>query len=110
MVERVRRRAERFRNPCIACLGLAYKPDIDDLRESPALEITRGLRDAKVGELRVVEPNLSHHAEFDLVSVDEALAGADIVLFLVAHRQFRRIPANRLAEKTIIDTCGVLRG
>ncbi len=109
VVERVRRRAERFRNPCIACLGLAYKPDIDDLRESPALEITRALRDAKVGELRVVEPNLARHDEFDLVSVDEALTGADIVLFLVAHRQFRRIPANKLAEKTIIDTCGVLR-
>jgi UDP-N-acetyl-D-mannosaminuronic acid dehydrogenase len=109
VVERVMKRAERFRDPKIACMGLAYKPDIDDLRESPALEVVRALRDRKAGELRVVEPNLKKHAEFKLVSVEEALRGADIVLFLVAHRPFRKIAANLLAEKTVIDTCGALR-
>ena len=109
VVERVRRRAERFKAPQIACLGLAYKPNVDDLRESPALQIVRELAAAGVGELRVVEPNLARHAEFDLVGCEEALEGADIVLFLVAHDEFRRIARKDLEEKTIIDTCGVLR-
>ncbi len=109
VVERVMKRAERFKQPKIACLGLAYKPDIDDLRESPALKVVRELRDKKAGELRVVEPNLRTHDEFKLVSIEEALRGADIVLFLVSHRPFRRIAPNLLAEKTVIDTCGALR-
>jgi UDP-N-acetyl-D-mannosaminuronic acid dehydrogenase len=109
LLERITRRARRFVNPVIACLGLAYKPDIDDLRNSPALEIVRGLRDAMVGQLRVVEPNLARHSEFELCGLDQALEDADIVVFLVAHRPFKRIAPNRLAEKTIIDAAGVTR-
>lgn len=110
VVERVKRRAERFKHPRIACLGLAYKPDIDDLRESPAVEIVRMLRDQIDGELRIVEPYLEGHPEFDLVSVEAALTDADIVLMLVGHRPFRNIPRHLLAEKIIIDTCGTFVG
>jgi UDP-N-acetyl-D-mannosaminuronic acid dehydrogenase len=99
--------AERFRHPKIACLGLAYKPDIDDLRESPALEIVRRLKAARIGELFVVEPNIREFPEFELCGLDEALSAADIVVFLVAHRPFLKIPVLRLREKLIIDTCGV---
>jgi len=109
VVDRIARRADRFKNPTIACLGLAYKPDIDDLRESPSVEIVTKLMEQGIGELRVVEPNIKSHKAFPLSSLDDALTDADIVVFLVAHRQFQRIPPNRLAEKTIIDTCGVLR-
>lgn len=108
VAERVKRRATRFRNPKIACLGLAYKPDIDDLRESPALDVVRSLRDHEVGELLIVEPNLEEHEEFELCGLDEALAQADLVVLLVAHRQFRKISPKQLVEKVIIDTCGVL--
>ncbi|MFA9479205.1 UDP-N-acetyl-D-mannosamine dehydrogenase [Phycisphaerales bacterium AB-hyl4] len=108
VVQRVLDRAERFKRPRIACLGLAYKPDIDDLRESPAVDIARQLIAAQVGEVMVVEPNLAEHDEFRLTSLDEALDRADVVVALVAHRPFHKISPARLAEKIIIDTCGVL--
>jgi len=113
VVERVKKRAERLKSPRIACLGLAYKPDIDDLRESPAVEIVRMLRDQNVaagGELKIVEPNLKRHDEFDLVPLEQAVAEADIVLVLVAHQPFKRLAPAQLAEKIIIDTCGAFRG
>jgi UDP-N-acetyl-D-mannosaminuronic acid dehydrogenase len=109
VVERIVRRAERLKRARIACLGLAYKPDIDDLRESPSVEVVRRLQARGEYDLRVVEPNLEKHPEFQLSTLESALDGADIVVFLVAHREFKHIPKNLLAEKIIIDTCGALR-
>jgi UDP-N-acetyl-D-mannosaminuronic acid dehydrogenase len=109
VVQRVLKRARRFNRPQIACLGLAYKPDIDDLRESPAVEIVRELKGKVDGDLLVVEPNLKRHEEFELMPVEAALARADIVLVLVAHAPFKRIAPKLLAEKTIMDVCGALR-
>ena len=60
-------------------------------------------------ELRVVEPHLERHPELELLPLERALDGADIVLFLVAHREFESIPTALLTEKIIIDTCGALR-
>ena len=108
VVDRICHRAQRFHKPRIACLGLAYKPDIDDLRESPAVEIVNALKQKIDGELLVVEPNITQHPDFNLVSLEDALSRADIVVLLVAHSPFRQIPANQLAEKILIDTCGVL--
>src|SRR5262249_1919330 len=59
VVGKVRDRAKELRNPVIACLGLAYKKDVDDLRESPAVEIVKKLAEQKLGELLVVEPHIS---------------------------------------------------
>lgn len=108
VVDRVVAKAEKFKNPTIACLGLAYKPDIDDLRESPAVEIVEALQQRSLGDLKVVEPNLESHEKFELVSLDEALDAADIVLILVGHKPFLSIASSKLAEKIIIDTCGVM--
>ena len=108
VVERVVAKAEKFKSPTIACLGLAYKADIDDLRESPAVQIVKELQARSVGELLVVEPNLEEHEDFELVSLDQALDAADIVLILVGHRPFLSIAASKLSEKIIIDTSGVL--
>lgn len=108
VVERVIVNAEKFKSPCIACLGLAYKPDIDDLRESPAVEIVESLLARGIGELKIVEPNLESHEKFELVPLDEALAAADIVLMLVGHKSFLSISNSKLAEKIIVDTCGVI--
>jgi len=107
-VERIVRRAERFKRPVITVLGLAYKPDIDDLRESPAVKVARSLIARDIGEVRVVEPNIDSHDEFELTKLEQALDGADVVVFLVHHREFTRIQPKLLAEKSIIDVCGVL--
>ena len=108
VVDRVVAKADRYKNPTIACLGLAYKPDIDDLRESPAVEIVRELQKQKVGDLKIVEPNLESHEEFELTSLSDALDAADIVLILVGHSAFLKLPQSRIAEKILIDTCGAL--
>lgn len=107
VIQRVLGLASRFKSPKIACLGLAYKPDIDDLRESPALEIARALKASGDVRLLVVEPNIQKHPDFELCDVDFAIREADIVLFLVAHREFRRISPAQLSERVVVDTCGV---
>jgi UDP-N-acetyl-D-mannosaminuronic acid dehydrogenase len=107
VLENVKAKAAKFKRPVIACLGLAFKADVDDLRESPALEIVRALRDGDVGELRVCEPNLRTHPEFALTSVEEAVAAADIVLLLVDHKPFRRLKPGQFKEKVLIDTRGM---
>lgn len=109
VVERVKQRADRFKNPKIACLGLAYKPDIDDLRESPAVVIASELQKQVEGEVMVVEPNIAEHDQFNLCGLEEALKTADIVVVLVAHRQFKKMSRGLIAEKIVIDTCGALR-
>lgn len=110
VVDKVLKKAERFKKPKIACLGLAYKPDIDDLRESPALEIVRELQGMDIGDLLVVEPNIEAMDGMQLYPLDEAIAQADIVVFLVPHSPFKKIGLKPLAEKIIIDTCGVMHG
>lgn len=111
VIDRVKRKAARFKRPKIACLGLAYKPDIDDLRESPAVHIVeRLLADKDLdADIAVVEPYVTSHATFPLAPLDQAVRDADIVLLLTAHKPFKKIPANLLAEKILIDACGALR-
>jgi UDP-N-acetyl-D-mannosaminuronic acid dehydrogenase len=113
IVERVRARAARIQNPTIACFGLAYKADIDDLRESPAFEIARALAEARAGLILAVEPNIDCLPEslselgVRLVGIEQALQEADIVVGLVAHRGFKKIAPKVLREKIVIDTCGI---
>jgi UDP-N-acetyl-D-mannosaminuronic acid dehydrogenase len=108
--------AKDFSSPRVACLGLSYKPDIDDLRESPAVDIVAGLARDLDGELLVVEPHvedlppaLAGHGRLRHVDLDEALAAADIVVLLVDHQAFKTLDRERLAGKIIIDTRGVWR-
>lgn len=113
IVERVKAKAERFKHPCIACLGLAFKADIDDLRESPAMEIVEMLAKENVGDLLVVEPyvdslpaKLAGSSKVTFTDLDRALAEADIVLLLVNHKVFKSVDRTILKEKIIIDTRG----
>lgn len=108
VTQRVLKHAERFKQPVVAVLGLAYKPNIDDLRESAAVEVVRLLVESGLCHLRIVEPNIRAHERFDLYPLNEALAEADIVVFLVNHREFQSLPLHHLSEKVLIDTCGVL--
>lgn len=96
----------------IACFGLAFKPDIDDLRESPAMEIAHMISEWHVGKTMVVEPNIEQlpkkligHAE--LATIDDALRDADVIVMLVDHKQFKAIPAEQVVQTYIVDTKGV---
>jgi len=107
VVEKVKARAERFRAPVVACLGLAYKPDIDDVRESPAMAIAQALNAADGITVLAVEPNLHEVEGMTLADLSAALEQADIIVGLVSHREFRSIDPAALKEKVVIDTCGI---
>lgn len=109
VMERVRKKAAKFKNPVIGCLGLAFKADVDDLRESPAMDIVRHLQKENIGQLLICEPNLKSHPEFNLMSVGDVLKEADIILLLVDHKPFRKITASDLKEKIVIDTRGIIK-
>lgn len=102
------------RDVTVACLGLSFKPDIDDLRESPALAITQSLKTELSSRLMVVEPNIEAlPASLEgakLANVDVALAEADIVVLLVDHKSFKKIGREQLAGSYLVDTRGVWAG
>lgn len=96
------------RTPIVAMMGVAFKPDIDDLRESPARTIIgKVLADSNNARILVVEPNIKEHPEFSLTPYQEAYAEADIVVFLTAHTPFRSLPWRE--DKTILDFCGIFK-
>ncbi len=109
VIEKVKSRAEKFKHPVIGCLGLAFKADVDDLRESPSVDIVRKLIKQNVGEIIISEPNLKSHDEFDLLSCEEVISRADIILLLVDHKEYKGIKTLELNEKVFIDTRGILQ-
>jgi UDP-N-acetyl-D-mannosaminuronic acid dehydrogenase len=95
------------RKPSIALMGLAFKPNIDDLRESPAKYIVQKvLQDAQDENYYIVEPNIEIHQVFKITSYQEALEKADIVAFLVAHQEFKEVSLNE--NQVVLDFCCVL--
>ena len=96
------------REPVVALMGLAFKPNIDDLRESPAKYIaTKVMQGHNNGDFLIVEPNIREHKVFKLTDYKEAYEKADIVVFLVAHNPFKELAFNE--EKIILDFCGVFK-
>lgn len=98
----------------IACFGLAFKPNIDDLRESPAMEVAHLIADWHSGATWVVEPNVKQiptklASEATLVSSEQALQQADVLVMLVDHRAFRAVPSEQVAQRWVVDTKGVWR-
>lgn len=100
--------AKSGKKPTIACLGLAFKPDIDDLRESPALHIAQALQ-SQGYDVIAVEPNIDSHDSFTVVGLDQALENADVIAMLVKHRQFLGTNIQQqLKSKSALDFCGAL--
>lgn len=100
----------------VACLGLSYKANVDDLRESPALRIVELLAESKTEPLLVVEPHittlpasLQRYGNVRLTALDSALQQAAVVVLLVDHRPFRNVDAERLRGKQVVDTRGLWR-
>ncbi|MBD5365365.1 MAG: UDP-N-acetyl-D-mannosamine dehydrogenase [Bacteroides sp.] len=97
---------EHKRRPKVAMMGLAFKPDIDDLRESPAIDIVSEIMKLSNNtEIMISEPNLSKHRFFNLTDYNESFRQADIVVFLVAHTPFKTLPAD--PSKITLDFCGI---
>lgn len=95
------------KKPKVACMGLAFKPNVDDLRESPAIDVVERLH-ARGNELMVVEPNIDTHATYELYSYMEAVEKADLIVFLTAHKEFKKIQTSQLANKNALDFCNAL--
>ncbi len=98
----------------VACFGLAFKPDIDDLRESPAMEVAHLIADWHAGETLVVEPNVHQLPKAlagyaTLSDTETALAQADVVVLLVDHKQFKAVKPESVKQKWVVDAKGVWR-
>lgn len=114
VIDKVKQAAAKFKQPVVACLGLAFKPDIDDLRESPSLEIVKHLAEDGVGSLLVFEPyvdalpkELSGLPCIEFCADYKDLSRADIVVLLVNHAPFAEIDKTQLQNKIVIDTRGM---
>jgi UDP-N-acetyl-D-mannosaminuronic acid dehydrogenase len=99
---------EHGREPVVALMGLAFKPNIDDLRESPAKYIaTKVMQGHNNADFLIVEPNIEDHKVFKLTDYRDAYEKADIVAMLVAHNQFKELPWRD--DKVILDFAGVFK-
>lgn len=112
VIEKIKNAALTFENESgrkakVACMGLAFKPNIDDLRESPALYIARALK-ASALDVMAVEPNVESSEEFEILEYKKALLEADVVAFLVAHKEFKNLTKEMQSSAVVIDFCGVL--
>ncbi len=104
VIEKIKNKALHFkinhnREPIIACLGLAFKPNIDDLRESPALHVVQTLINEELTILPV-EPNITEYNNFEISNLDEAVEKADIVVVLVGHDEFKNV---KHTNKIVLD-------
>ena len=106
--------ADRFKNPTIACYGITYKPDVDDIRESPAMEIVAAVAGIEGARVLVCEPNLAElpaalktHGNVSLADTDAAHETADIAAFLVGHRAFASLDRDAFHSKAVVDPIGL---
>lgn len=96
------------RKPVVAMMGLAFKPNIDDLRESPSKTIVgKVMQMCNNADIMIVEPNVEEHKTFKLTPYQEAFDKADIVVMLTAHDQFKALPWDE--NKIILDFCGIYK-
>ena len=113
VLRRVKEAASKLKAPTIACLGLAFKADVDDLRTSPALAITKQLAMDTEHTILAVEPYVDEidqdlaNLGIELVDLDVAIKKADILVLLVDHRPFKKVGSNQIMDKIVFDTRGI---
>jgi len=113
IVDKIVKTAERIKNPVIHCLGLTYKANVDDTRESPSIEIVQHLIDKKIGQLLVSDPMLNQlpdNLQSDQVTFIDFEAGikkADIIVLLTDHSVFKNVDRMQIMQKIVIDTRGL---
>ncbi len=109
----VRNPERRAKDVSVAVFGLAFKPDIDDLRESPSLAIAEQLHEELNGPLLLVEPNIKVApmtlTGCSLVGTEDAILAADVCVVLVAHKQFRRMDLSSIPTEFIVDVVDSVR-
>lgn len=104
VIEKINAAIKNFKGkPTVAFMGLAFKPDIDDLRESPAIEVVNHF--IKNDNILIVEPNVRNHPVFKLTDYFEAYVKSDLIIFLVAHKEFKSLSKDD--KKIELDFCGV---
>lgn len=114
VLEQIEKAADEFKRPVIACLGISFKADIDDLRESPAFDIAKKLVEDDVGVVNIVEPNIKelpdclNQPNVNLISLEEALKTSNVIAILVDHKQFRQITPADTKHALVIDTRGII--
>lgn len=114
VIKQIEAAADQFKRPVIACLGLSFKADIDDLRESPALDITKRLAQKNVGEILAVEPNISElpqaliDGSVKLVDLPTAMQSANVLVVLVDHQSFKALTPADTNTKVVVDTRGII--
>lgn len=95
------------KNPSVAIMGLTFKPNIDDLRQSPANFVAQKILQNDInGKYFIVEPNINEHNVFKLTDTETAISNADIIVFLVAHNEFENIKIRK--DKLVLDFCGII--
>ena len=114
VADRVIAMCEGLADPTVACLGLTYKADAADLRESPAIEVVKELQRRKKGRILVVEPyvselpsEISNFGNIELVGLEDGLSSADVVVLLTDHSMFAKIDQEALASKSVVDSRGL---
>jgi len=114
VIEKIKEATKNLQNPTIACLGLAFKANVDDLRESPAVKIVKELSAIYDQTIYVAEPHIEElpkdllELNVQLVKTEDAIEKADVVVLLVDHDYFKVIDKKALSNKIVIDTRGVL--
>lgn len=107
VIEKIKNTALQFeidngKKPKIAAMGLAFKPNIDDLRESPAFNVVEALKNENLDVL-AVEPNIESHKTLEIIQIETAIETADIIVYLVAHNEFKTL----VTKKQTLDFCNV---
>ena len=106
VVDKIKAAADSMTTKKVACLGLAFKPDIDDLRESPAVRVVESLIEQGY-DVFCVEPNINEHKKYNLIDIKKAIAEFDVIVLLVKHKEFSsNMILTELENKGALDFCG----